>query len=102
MDSDVKDVLGDALWAAMMLWWVSVLAPNARLLARAAGAYGICVAVELSQMFHTPALDVMRQTTLGHLVLGSGFDARDLAAYALGVAGAMLAARFVDAKGTRE
>jgi hypothetical protein len=34
---------------------------------------------------HTPALDAMRRTTAGHLVLGSGYDARDLAAYALGV-----------------
>jgi hypothetical protein len=32
----------------------------------------------------------VRATTWGHLVLGSGFDARDLASYALGVGGAAL------------
>jgi hypothetical protein len=32
---------------------------------------------------------------LGHLVLGSGFDARDLLAYALGVAAAALLEHFI-------
>ena len=36
-------------------------------------------------MYHAPALDAFRRTTAGHLVLGSGFDPRDLAAYAAGV-----------------
>jgi hypothetical protein len=35
-------------------------------------------------------LDVVRDTTVGHLVLGSGFDPRDIAAYARGVAAAVL------------
>lgn len=81
-----RDVTGDALWAMMMAWWLGAAAPRAPLLARSAVALGICLAVELSQLIHTPALDALRRTTLGHLVLGSGFDPRDLAAYSLGVA----------------
>ena len=81
----VRDVLGDALWAAMMLWWVSVLAPNAPLPVRAGVALGACFAVEWSQLYHSPGLDALRRTTAGGLVLGSDFDPRDLVAYTAGV-----------------
>jgi hypothetical protein len=53
----------------------------------------ICFAVELSQLYHAPALDALRETTAGHLVLGSGFDPRDLIAYAAGVCAAALVDR---------
>jgi len=85
-----RDVAGDALWAAMIAWWIGALAPTARRSARGAAAYAVCVAVEVSQLYHTPLLDAVRATSVGHLVLGSGFDPRDLAAYAVGVAGALL------------
>ncbi len=88
----LRDPLGDALWAAMMTWWVSALLPRSPLAARAAVALAICVAVEFSQLLRAPAIDAVRATTLGHLVLGSGFDPRDLAAYVLGV----LAAGYLD------
>ena len=80
-----RDVLGDALWAMMIAWWAGVLAPRARLAWRCAAAYVVCASVEVSQLYHAPALDAARATTLGHLVLGSGFDSRDLAAYGAGV-----------------
>jgi hypothetical protein len=41
--------------------------------------------VEVSQLYHTPLLDAWRRTTPGQLILGSGFDLRDLGAYTLGV-----------------
>jgi hypothetical protein len=86
----VRDVLGDALWAAMIVWLTGALAPSARLAVRAVVAYAVCAAVEASQMYHTSAIDAIRATQIGHLFLGSGFDPRDLLAYALGVAGAVL------------
>ena len=88
-----RDVLGDALWAMMMAWWVGTLAPHRTLRARSGAALAICVAVEVSQLVRTPALDAMRTTAGGHLVLGSDFDPRDLVAYALGVLGAVLLER---------
>jgi hypothetical protein len=91
----VRDVIGDALWAVMLTWWVSALVPRLALGARAAVAFGSCCAIELSQLVHAPGLDTVRQTTLGHLVLGSGFDPRDFAAYALGVLAAVLIERVV-------
>jgi hypothetical protein len=90
LPSSMRDVLGDALWAAMIAWLVAVIVPRAKLVLRGGVAYGVCVAVEASQAFHRPSLDAIRATTVGHLVLGSGFDLRDLAAYALGVGAALL------------
>jgi hypothetical protein len=81
----VRDIVGDALWAAMILWWISALTPRAPLWTRSLAAFGVCVAVELSQLIHTPALETMRETRFGHLVLGSGFDPRDFVAYVAGV-----------------
>ena len=81
-----RDVLGDALWATMIAWWIGAVAPRMHLTGRSAVAFGICVAVEVSQLIHMPALDSLRSTPMGHLVLGSGFDPRDIVAYATGVA----------------
>lgn len=80
-----RDAAGDALWAMMMFWWIGAALPLVRPMVRAWLAIGVCVAVELSQLYHVPWLDAIRATTPGHLVLGSGFDARDLVAYAVGV-----------------
>jgi hypothetical protein len=89
----VRDVLGDALWAAMVVWWIAAVAPASRLPWRAAVALAFCFAVEFSQLWHFPALDALRRTTAGHLALGSGFDPRDFAAYAAGVLAAVLLER---------
>jgi hypothetical protein len=82
----LRDILGDALWASMIVWWVSVLVPRARPGVRYVTAYVICVLVEVSQAYQTPTLDALRASAIGQLVLGSGFDPRDFVAYAIGVA----------------
>jgi hypothetical protein len=86
----LRDVLGDALWAVVIVWGVSVVAPSARRITRGGVALAICFAVETSQLYHAPTIDALRATTGGRLVLGSGFDLRDLAAYAAGVIAAEL------------
>ena len=90
LDPVVRDATGDALWAAMVTWGVGALAPVARPVTRGAAAYAVCLGVEVSQLYHAPAIDAVRATLVGTLVLGSGFDLRDLAAYAVGVASAVL------------
>jgi hypothetical protein len=85
-----RDVIGDALWASMIVWSVGAIVPRAQIAVRTLAAYGVCVAVEVSQLYHTPWLDAVRATRLGQLTLGSGFDSRDLVAYALGVCGAAI------------
>ena len=91
----LRDVLGDTLWAMMIAWWIGVLVPAAPFVRRGATAFAVCGAVELSQLIRTPALNALRRTTLGHLVLGTDFDARDLVAYAGGVLVAVMIERVV-------
>jgi hypothetical protein len=86
----LRDIVGDALWAAMIFWFVSALLPSVRLGARGIVALCICFAVEAGQLVNSPALDALRNTAAGHLVLGSGFDPRDLVSYSAGVFVAML------------
>jgi hypothetical protein len=81
----LRDIAGDALWAMMVGWGLGVFAPRMPLVPRAVLALALSWIVEFSQLYHAPAIDGWRHTTLGRLVLGSGFDARDLGAYALGV-----------------
>jgi hypothetical protein len=51
----------------------------------AAMALGLSLLVELSQLYHAPWIDSVRQTTIGGLILGFGFLWSDLACYASGV-----------------
>jgi len=95
-----RDVVGDVLWAAMIAWLVAAIAPHLSLGARSAVAIAICFAVELSQLYHAPFIDRLRQTTAGQLTLGSGFDVRDLFAYGIGVLLAALVDRW--RRGARE
>jgi hypothetical protein len=90
-----RDILGDVLWAMMIYWWIAVLAPALATRFRAAVALGICFAVEASQLLHTPALDAVRNNSIGHLFLGSGFDPRDFAAYSAGVVAAVILERLL-------
>ncbi|HSL71241.1 MAG TPA: DUF2809 domain-containing protein [Longimicrobiales bacterium] len=90
-----RDILGDAVWAVMITGWVAVVTPAMRLPARAAIALAICFLVELSQLYYAPGIEAVRVMTVGHLVLGSDFDPRDLAAYTAGVLTAMLIERAI-------
>lgn len=80
-----RDVVGDVIWAAMIAWWVGAIVPTRSLRTRTVAAVAICFAVEASQLYHSPAIDTLRGTTVGQLILGSGFDVRDLFAYTVGV-----------------
>lgn len=86
----ISDALGDALWATMIVWIISLIAPTAGRLFRFGIAYAICVIVELSQALHTGRLDALRANRFARLVLGSGFDPRDFVWYALGIVAAVL------------
>jgi hypothetical protein len=102
LNAVLRDVLGDALWAAMMVWWVSAVAPRASLRVRAGTALAFSFAVEASQLYHAPSLDALRRTNAGHLLLGSGFDPRDLAAYTVGVLAAAALDRVLIGAARRE
>ena len=91
----VRDKLGDALWAMMIFWWIGAAVPVMSPWRRAGVSLAICFAVETSQLYHAPSVEQLRRTTLGHLVLGSGFDAFDFVAYGLGVLAAVILEQLV-------
>jgi hypothetical protein len=77
---------GDALYATMVFFGAGMIAPRIRTAVAAALALAWCFAVEASQLYHARWIDGVRATVPGHLVLGQGFHAFDLACYAVGVA----------------
>jgi hypothetical protein len=77
---------GSALWAAMVYWLVALVFPKLSPLKIAVLAALFAVAVELFRLYHAPALDSFRLTLAGHLLLGSFFSLRDIAAYWLAIA----------------
>jgi hypothetical protein len=81
---------GDALWALMVFLLFGFARPQWPVISSATAALATSYAVEFSQLYQAPWLNSIRQTTIGHLVLGSGFHWQDLIAYAAGVIVGML------------
>lgn len=75
---------GDTLYATLVCFLVALLWPRPATWRLALLAFGLCVAVELSQLAHPPWLEALRATLFGRLVLGAGFLWSDLVCYAAG------------------
>ena len=76
---------GDALWALMVFLLIGFAMPAWRSLHVAALAVFTSYSVEFSQLYQATWINSIRQTTPGHLVLGSTFNWHDLTAYTVGV-----------------
>ena len=85
----VAKYAGDTLWATLVFWLLATVWRRASAAGLAALAIAISFAVEVSQLFHAGWIDSIRATTIGALVLGSGFLWSDFPCY---VVGATLAA----------
>ena len=81
----VADYTGDTLWALMLFLLISFLLAGQPILVRAVLSLALAFLVEISQLYHAPWIDSIRQTTLGGLVLGFGFLWTDLICYSVGV-----------------
>ena len=79
----VADKVGDVLYACLAVLGLWFLHPRAPLRWLAAGALVWCVGVELLQLSDLPGA-LASWAPWVRLVLGSGFDALDLPAYAAG------------------
>ena len=76
---------GDTLWALVAFLGIGLILPRASTLTIALLAMSFSIAIEISQLYHAPWIDSIRQTTLGGLILGFGYLWSDLVCYALGV-----------------
>jgi len=86
----INTYLGDALWAVMIYLFTAVLLHDRKLLQIALASLLFCYLIEISQLYHGPWIDAIRNTRLGGLVLGFGFLWTDIIAYTMGI-GVMLA-----------
>ncbi len=76
---------GDTLWAVMVFGLIGLLAPTWPSIRVAAAALIVSYAVEVSQLYHAPWIDSIRDTRFGGLVLGYGFLWSDIICYTVGV-----------------
>ena len=83
--------LGDVLWALMVFFLVGLIFRSKATLWVAGMALLFSYGIEISQLYHAPWIDAIRQTRLGGLVLGYGFLWRDLVSYTMGIGVGVLA-----------
>lgn len=81
----LAEYAGDTLWALMLFLLVSTLMAGRPILVRAAISLALAFLVEISQLYHAPWIESIRQTTLGGLVLGFSFLWTDLVCYSIGI-----------------
>lgn len=81
---------GDALWTVAAYLGLAWLWPKASPLILGLGAFAISIGVECSQLVDVGWLNRIRATTVGRLLLGSGFIWVDFARYFVGALSAAL------------
>ncbi|MGH3691796.1 MAG: DUF2809 domain-containing protein [Microbacterium sp.] len=96
VDGALGDIAGDALYAALIYLMVAFVAPRRRRATVALVAFAGCAGVELLQLTALPRAWASVFPPI-ELVLGSGFDVRDIVVYA----GAACAASLIDVALTR-
>ncbi len=77
---------GDCLWAVMVFFALGVLFPRLTTMRLAGSGLVLCFTVETIKLLPWDWLRSMRQTTVGHLVLGNVFTWQNYLAYSLGIA----------------
>lgn len=88
--------VGDGIWAMMVFCLGRFLFPNIKLEHVAAMALAFSFIDEFAQLISWSWLVEIRSTTLGHLILGQGFEWIDLVAYTIGIIIAYIPARFLE------
>ena len=93
--------VGDALWAMTLFCCLRAVLPHQRVRTTAVITLVTAYAVEFSQLIRTPWLVSFRSTTIGHLLLGQGFQWADLLAYTIGVALMWMASSYIASRQCR-
>jgi hypothetical protein len=76
---------GDALWSLMVYFVWAFCKPTITPYRIAIYALITSYLDELSQLIQVPWLNLIRHTTLGHLILGTGFSWYDMFFYTIGI-----------------
>ena len=86
--------LGDSLWAFMIFFIFAIIFRNKNTQVIIVLSLVYCYLIEISQIYHSPWIDDIRQTTVGHLILGRGFLWSDLISYTIGILAASVIDRY--------
>ena len=81
----LADYAGDTLWALLVFLIFGFVFTKKTTLQIGIFAIFFSFLIEISQLYHAPWIDAIRNTTLGALVLGFGFLWTDLICYTIGV-----------------
>lgn len=76
---------GDILWALMVFLIITFIFNNKSTLFNIFIAIIFSYGIEISQLYHAPWIDSIRNTILGGLILGFGFLWSDLICYTIGI-----------------
>ena len=76
---------GDILWALMIFLIIAFIFNRKSTIFIISWAIIFSYIIEISQLYHVPWIDSIRNTTLGGLILGFGFLWSDLVCYTIGV-----------------
>lgn len=87
--------LGDSLWAFMIFFIFAIIFRSKSTLGIITFSLVYCYLIEISQIYHSPLIDNIRQTTVGHLILGRGFLWSDLFSYTIGILAASVIDRYL-------
>ena len=75
----------DILWALMVFLLFAFLFNKKSTIFIISWAIIFSYSIEISQLYHAPWIDSIRNTTLGGLILGFGFLWSDLVCYTIGI-----------------
>ncbi len=87
---------GDAMWSFALYFLLGILFYRLRIRWKALLAFALSLAVEFSQLLQLHWLNMIRNTTIGGLILGFGFLPEDILCYLAGILlGAVLEGLFL-------
>ena len=76
---------GDILWAIMVFLIIAFIFNKKSTIFIISWAIIFSYSIEISQLYHAPWIDAIRNTTLGGLIFGFGFLWSDLICYTIGI-----------------
>lgn len=77
--------IGDLLYAVMVYFMIRFLFPKTKAKKVALISLLVCYVIETLQLYQAGWIVSLRNTTIGHLVLGQGFLWSDIIAYTFGI-----------------
>ncbi len=80
----VSEYGGDVLWATMVYMGLCIVRPKWHWGMMFGITLVIAYSIEVTQLYHTPWIDTLRNTTLGALILGFHFVWSDFICYSIG------------------